>query len=84
MNRHQYLATGVYETCPRGEAQGHSKLTDANVALMRRQHARKQALIKKLNERYSAAALAEKYGVHVRVVEKALSYATWRHVAGVA
>ena len=81
MTRTEYQATGAYLTCPRGEAQGHAKLTDVDVAMMRRQHARKQTLVKKLNARYSAAAFAEQFGVTVRAIEKALTYDTWRHVA---
>lgn len=56
------------------------KLTVDDVALIREAHQFKQTEIKKLNEAYSAKALAEKFSVHHRTIEKVLNYSTWRHV----
>jgi len=55
-------------------------LTDDQVRAIRRDHARKQREIAALNAAYSAQAMAERYGVHVRTVEKALRYETHRSI----
>ena len=56
-----------------------AKLTDADVKMIRRLHEEKQREIKRLNETLSQKALADKFGVHVRTIEKVLTYETWRH-----
>lgn len=56
------------------------KLTEQDVILIREAHQHKQTEIKRLNEELSAKALAEKFGVHQRTVEKVINYSTWRHV----
>jgi hypothetical protein len=66
--------------CKRGEELPHARLTSAQVAAIRRAHGRKQRLIDRLNERYSAAALAGRYGVSLRTVERVLARETWFHV----
>ena len=46
-----------------------------------RQAARiREELRREINEKYSNAALAKHWGVHVRTIEKILSYETARHV----
>ena len=80
MNRHDYQATGAYLKCPRGEAQGHAKLTEADVRKIKWLHAKKQALVKRLNDKYSAQGLAVKFGVHARTIEKVLGHSSWVHV----
>jgi len=65
---------------PVGSKLPQSKLTECDVKMIRRIHEEKQAEIKKLNESCSAKALAEKFGVHCRTIEKVLNYSTWRHV----
>ena len=56
------------------------KLTAEDVALIREAHEIKQKEIKKLNEAYSAKAMAEKFCVHVRTIEKVLNRETWRQI----
>lgn len=65
---------------PVGSKLPQSKLTEDDVRMIRQIHAEKLEQIKKLNESCSASALAEKFGVHVRTMEKVLNYSTWRHV----
>lgn len=80
MDRHEYLSTGARMYAKRGEELPQSKLDAETVALIRRQHERKQRLVKQLNERYSAAAIAKRLGVHKRTVEKALQRDSWAAV----
>ncbi len=68
-----------FEFCRRGKDLPQSKLDESSVNLIRELHAYKVAEIKKLNDSLSAAGLAEKFGVHVRTIEKALRYETWKH-----
>jgi hypothetical protein len=56
------------------------KLTPDDVRLIRSAHDHKQAEIARLNSEHSAQGLADKFGVHVRTIEKVLNYSTWRHV----
>lgn len=69
-----------YATAPRGSECGQAKLTEELVAQIRRQHARKERLKKLLDGIYSAEAFARRLGVHKNTIDKALTYATWRHV----
>ena len=57
-----------------------AKLDDKTVAWIKRQHARKQKLVKKLNDRYGAKGLAQQLGLHVRTVERILQRSGWVHV----
>ena len=73
-------AKQFYFTAKRGEDLPQSKLTEDDVRLIRQAHAEALAEIKRLQQHVSARALAEKFGVHVRTIEKVLSYQSWRHV----
>ncbi len=64
----------------RGDELPQSKLNAKLVAMIRRQHARKERLKVALDARYSAEAFAKRFGVHKNTVDKVLTYATWRHV----
>lgn len=64
----------------RGTALPQSKLNDELVRRIRRQHGRKEALKRKLDARYGAAALAKRFGVSEPTITKVLTYETWRHV----
>jgi DNA-binding transcriptional regulator YiaG len=64
----------------RGEQLPQSKLTEADVRNIRELHALKQSEIARLNETLSAKALARKWDVHVRTIDKILTYETWKHV----
>lgn len=71
----------IYSKAKRGLELPWSKLNDTLVKRCREEHAMKERMKRELDEKYSAAALAAKYGVSVSAMEKVLSYQSWRHVA---
>lgn len=79
MTRDEYRATGAKLTAKRGSELPHAKLTEDDAVAIRKLHARKQRAIARLNERYSAAGIAKRYGVHVRTVERILQRTGWVH-----
>jgi AraC-like DNA-binding protein len=64
----------------RGEALPQAVLTEELVRQVRRLHRRKQALIERLNTKYSAAALARRAGCSTRAIQKVLARQTWAHI----
>lgn len=83
MTRDEYRGGGSARiACKRGIELPQSKLTEDQVRMIRRQHARKVALVARLNELYSAKGLAKLLGVHHRTVEKVLQRNGWVHVRG--
>ena len=64
----------------RGVALAHSKLTPAEVQEIRQAKESRLDLMAHISETLSNSALAEKYGVHPRTIEKVLSYETWSHI----
>ncbi len=70
-----------YETAKHGNDLPQAKLTPLLVVEIRRRNEEKQKRIAELNAKYSAKAMADDLGVHVRTIEKVLRYETWRHVA---
>ncbi len=60
----------------RGLSLPHTKLTPEDVAHIRSLSEWKRAEIERLNSIASAKALAEKFGVHYRTIEKILAYET--------
>ena len=80
MNRQEYESTGAYLTCRRGEDLPQSKLTEADVRKIKRLHAKKQALVKRLHDRYGCKGLAAQFGVHECTIEKVLQRNSWVHV----
>lgn len=79
MDREEYISRRS-EFVIRGESLPQSKLTEDDVRKIRELHDFKISEIKKLNDSLSAKALAEKFDVHCRTIEKILSYETWTHV----
>ena len=79
MTRDEYVNNARF-LARRGTECHNAKLDDATVAKIKRQHARKQRLVKRLNERYSAKGIARQLGLHVRTVEKVLQRVSWFHV----
>ena len=71
---------GTYLASLCGNANATRKLTEDDVRMIRQIHHEKQEEIKRLNESCSLKALAEKFGVHHRTIEKVVNYTTWRHV----
>lgn len=64
----------------RGESLPQSKLDEAKVIKARRDYERARLIIQRIQARYSIQGMANKYGVHVRTMEKALSGETWSHL----
>jgi len=64
----------------RGEDLPQSKMTEYQVIKARQDYERARLLIKKIQEKYSIAGLADQYGVHTRTMEKAISGETWSHL----
>lgn len=80
MTRAEY-AQRQREMSARGERLPWAKLDAAAVREARETYERARFAIAHINEHYSIAGLAKKYGVSVGAMEKALNYSTWRHVA---
>lgn len=79
MTRDEYL-TRTHEFAKRGVDLPQSKLLPLEVVAIREAAVRREAMRREITEALSNAALAAKYGVHVRTIEKVLSYEGWRHV----
>jgi hypothetical protein len=72
VNRHSYLCSArLYAR--RGSDLPHAKLTDEAVRAIRAEH-------RPYSRTHGAPALARKYNLHRRTIEKVLSYASWVHV----
>lgn len=75
MDRREYLVR-ARELAPRGMQLPQTKLMPLDVAEIRRIAAERERMRQEITERMSNAALAERFGVHVRTIEKALSMET--------
>lgn len=64
----------------RGADLPQSKLTEDQVKEMRSLYQEYRETIKKLNDEFSARGLANRYGMHVRTIEKIISGETWSHI----
>lgn len=64
----------------RGFGLPQTKIPPLAVIAIREAARKREQLRREINERYSNTALAKQWGVHVRTIEKILSYATARHV----
>lgn len=70
----------MYGKSKHGSELPQSRLNETLVRLIREQHSAKEEEKRKLDEKFSVAAFAKRYQVHPHTIEKALSYATWKHV----
>ena len=80
MNRTDYLNGGAHITAPHGAQLPQSKLTADDVRMIRALVAERD----RMDERRRAltnAAIAEKFGLHVRTIEKVIRGETWGRVA---
>ena len=57
-----------------------AKLTEQAVRDARGEYERARAAIAHINEHYSVAGIARRYGVSTSAMEKVLNYSTWIHV----
>lgn len=80
MNRSEYQIR-QREFQVRGMDLPQSKLMDLDVVAIRSAAKQRENLRQYIRENLSNEALAAKFGVHVRTIEKALSYESWGHVA---
>lgn len=64
----------------RGEDLPHAKLTPELVAEIRSARRQREKLRKYIDENLTNQALAKKYGVHVRTIEKAITNESWSHL----
>jgi len=79
MNRDDYLMQ-AHQYARRGADLPQSKLTEAQVQEIREAQQKREDLRHHIKEHLSNEAMAAKFGVHVRTIEKAVSYGSWRHV----
>lgn len=69
------------EFSARGMDLPQSKLMPLDVVAIREAAAKREQMRREINDTLSNAALACRFGVHVRTIEKALSYESWGHIA---
>lgn len=79
MTRDEYLIR-QREFSARGMDLPQSKLMPLQIVAIREAAARRDAMRREITETLSNAALARQFGVHVRTIEKVLSYESWGHV----
>ena len=79
MTRDEYLCN-TRQFAKRGFDLPHTKVPALAVIAIREAARTREDMRKAINEKYSNAALAKQWGVHVRTIEKILSYETARHV----
>lgn len=79
MNRAEYQQRAS-EFCKRGFDLPQTKVPPLAVVAIRDAARKREELRREINEKFSNAALAKQWGVHVRTIEKILSYETARHV----
>ena len=68
------------EFSARGSQLPWAKLDESSVKAAREEYERARAAIAYIQQNYSIAGLARKYGVSPGAMEKALNYSTWGHV----
>ena len=68
------------EFSARGSGLPFAKLDEATVKAAREEYERARFALRYIQQHYSIAGLARKYGVSPGAMEKALNYSTWGHV----
>lgn len=79
MNRTEYQSR-QHEFQPRGMDLHQSKLLDLDIGAIRSAAKQRENLRQYIRDELSNAALARKFGVHVRTIEKILAYESWSHL----
>lgn len=79
LERDAYLIRAK-EFAVRGTDLPHTKITPEIVLQIRAAAEKRLDLRQYISENLSNAALAKRYGVHVRTIEKALQFETWTHL----
>ena len=80
MDRHDYLQSATANAL-RGQELPHTKLLDIDVVTIRSAQRQRESLLKHIRDNLGNAALAKQFGVHVRTIEKVLSYETHGEIA---
>ena len=68
------------ECYARGQDIHCAKLIDLDVVEIRSAVRQREALRKHIRENLSNDALARRFGIHVKTMEKVISYSTWSHI----
>lgn len=79
MKRDEYLVR-MRELAPRGSELPWAKLTAEDIDSIRSAARQREALRQHIRDNLSNDALAQKFGVHVRTIEKVMQRETWSHV----
>lgn len=79
MNRDDYIMR-AHEFAPRGADLPQSKLDNAAVAEIRQSVKKREDLRAHIRDSLSNDALAKRFGVHIRTIEKVVGYGSWRQV----
>jgi hypothetical protein len=77
--RDEYLLR-AREFASRGQELPQTKLLDLDVCAIKSAIRQRESLRKHIRENLSNEALAKKFGVHVRTIEKAAQGHTWSHI----
>lgn len=80
MDRQEYISRRT-EFAPRGQELPQTKLLALDIVSIRSSARQRENLRKHIRDNLSNDALAKQYGVHVRTIEKVLSYETGSYVA---
>jgi hypothetical protein len=79
LERGEYLSR-ARSMALRGQDLGQSKLNDDAIESIRSAQAQREKLRAHIKSTLSNEALASIHGVHVRTIEKVLSFETWVHI----
>jgi hypothetical protein len=79
MDRREYLIRSK-EFAPRGQDLPQSKLMELDVVAIRSASRQRESLRQHIRDNLSNEALSKLFGVHIRTIEKVLSYYTWSHL----
>lgn len=79
LERGEYLSR-ARSMALRGQELPQTKLLDLDIVSIRSAAKQRENLRKYIRENLSNEALAKQFGVHVRTIEKALSYETGSHI----
>jgi hypothetical protein len=79
LERGEYLSR-ARELAQRGQDLPQAKLLDLDVIAIRSAVVQRQNLRNHIAQNLSNEALAQKFGVHVRTIEKAVQRETWGHI----
>ena len=75
MERSEYLQRAL-ELAPRGNKLPHTKLNQKQVREIREAAIKRDEMRREITETMSNEALARRYGVHYRTIEKVIQYVT--------